>query len=121
MDAVREKSYRCFHQKSISELPKLWDDFHATLHLPRPDTLWTQSVNRLLFNRALVSCLKRDAEQISRPTVAAASSTFGSLGADEENIIHYMAGSMPFKLRKEYKKKDIERAAKIVDCPSEMA
>ena len=48
MDAIREKSYRRFHQKRISELPELWDDFHATLHLPRPDPLWTQSANRLL-------------------------------------------------------------------------
>ena len=121
VDAIREKSYRRFHQKRISELPELWDDFHATLHLPRPDPLWTQSANRLLFNRALVSCVKRDAEQISRPTVAAASSTSGSLGADEENIIRYMAGYIPFKLLKEYKKKDTETAAKIVDCLSEMA
>ena len=50
VETKREKSYRLFHQKRISELSKLWDDVHATLHLPQPDSLWTQSANRLLFN-----------------------------------------------------------------------
>lgn len=120
-DTRREKSYRLFYQKRISDIPKLWDDFHAILHLPRPDPLWTQSANRLLFNQALVSCLQQDAKQEARPKVTAAScSGTSTLGADEENIIRYMAGYIPFKLLKAYKKKDSEEAAMVVDCLSAM-
>ena len=113
VDARREKSYRSFYQKRISDLPKIWDDFHALLKLPQPDPLWTQSANRLLFNQALVSRLQPDLVQETRPKVAAVSS---SLGADEENIIRYMAGYIPFKLLKGYKKKNSEEAAAVVDC-----
>ena len=55
-------------------------------------------------------------EQRSRPTVATASFSSGSLGAEEENIIRYMAGYIPFKLLKAYMSKNTEVAAKVVDC-----
>ena len=37
------------------------------------------------------------------------------MGADEENIIQYMAGYISFKLQKVYKRKT-EAAAEVVDC-----
>ena len=41
--------------------------------------------------------------------------------ADQENVLRYAAGYVPFKLLQKYKKKDTEEAAAIVDCLSKMA
>ena len=48
-------------------------------------------------------------------------STCKELGNDEENIIRYMAGYIPFKLMKVYGKKDTQEDANVLDCLSEMA
>ena len=74
-----------------------------------------------MFNHALVLCIQQDAEQEARPKVAAVPSSSGPLGADEENVIRYMAGYIPFKLLKAYKKKNSDEAAAVVDCLSAMA
>ena len=43
------------------------------------------------------------------------------MGADEENIVQYMAGYIPFKLHKVYKRYNTEAADEVVDCLSTMA
>ena len=40
---------------------------------------------------------------------------------DQENVLRYVAGYVPFKLLKKYKKSDTEEDAAVVDCLSEMA
>ena len=49
VDSRREKPYRLFYAKRVSQLKNCWDAFHMALHLPQPDPVWTQTVNRLLF------------------------------------------------------------------------
>lgn len=82
--------------------------------------MWLQTANRLLFNNELLASIQSDGMLESRPVVA-----FGvdeaNLGADEENIIRYMAGYIPFKLLKFYKKKDSAEAADVVDFLSTMS
>lgn len=114
----KEKSYTRFHAKRISCLRDSWDAFHVVLHLPKPDPLWTQTVNRLLFNQLLLAAIQRDTKPKDNPPV---SSSPCQLGADEENVIRYMAGFVPFKLLELYKTKNTEEAAEIVDCLSEIA
>ena len=120
VDQQREKSYQMFYQAQTVELNKLWDDFHAILSLPRPDVIWTQTVNRLLFNQALVACIEQDAKQEQQPGPSVLN-TSEELGADEDNIIRYMAGYIPFKLMKVYEKKDAQEDVNVLDCLSEMA
>ena len=112
----REKSYQ-FYQKRVSHLCKLWDDCHCDLNLAPPDHLWTQTINRILFNQKLISAIQGEHQQQHKPQMPSQS----ELGADEENIIHYMAGYIHFKLLKTYEKKDTKEAADIVDCLSAMA
>lgn len=76
MDIRREKSYELFYEKRINDLNKFWNDFHVVLQLPQPDLIWTQTVNRLLFNEELVASIKEDASQ--QPKVS-----FASMPSDE--------------------------------------
>ena len=119
-DDRREKSYQMFYVKRIGSLKKLWNDFHGILQLPQPDPIWTQAVNRLLFDQDLVSRLGTDKRHEYQPTLSTATATDG-LGSDEENIIRYIAGYIPFKLMKAYEKKDTQEDANVLDCLSEMA
>ena len=119
VDLRQEKSYKLFYQKRISHLPKLWNDLHQCLRLVKPDPIWTQTVNRLLFNQALVTAIQQDGKQQTSQLPSTESQS--QLGADEENIIRYMAGYIPFKLIKTYKKRKSEEAACVVDCLSAMA
>ena len=115
----REKSYQVFYQKRVSHLCKLWDDCHCDLNLDPPDHLWTQTINRILFNQQLISAIQGEHHQQHEPQMP--SQGAHELGADEENIIRYMAGYIPFKLLKTYEKKNTKEAADIVDCLSAMA
>ena len=118
-DVRREKSYKLFYEKRNGDLKKLWNDFHVVLQLSQPDPIWTQTVNRLLFNEALVASIGEDARQ--QPEVSSASLPSVELGADEENTIRYMAGYVPFKLMKVYETKDTQEDANVLDCLSAMA
>ena len=51
------------YKARIAGLNELWNDFHSELTLPQPDPIWTQIVNRLLFNSPLISCIGADAGQ----------------------------------------------------------
>ena len=119
MDIRREKSYKLFYQKRIKDLNTLWNDFHVVLQLPQPDLIWTQTVNRLLFNEALVASIGEDASQ--QPKVPSTSLPSAELGTDEENTIRYMAGYVPFKLMTVYERKDTQDDANVLDCLSAMA
>ena len=74
-------------------ISKLWNDFLVP-QLPQPDPIWTQIVNRLLFNEELVASIE-DASQ--QPKVFSASVPRDEQGSDEENTIWYLAGYVPFK------------------------
>ena len=119
-DDRRERSYQLFYERRIGCLKELWNDFHGILQLPQPDPLWTQIVNRLLFNQDLVRCIGEDVRREHQPTLSAVSAT-DELGSDEENIIRYIAGYIPYKLMKVYEKKDTQEDANVLDCLSEMA
>ena len=120
VDAKREKSYKMFYEKRISAIPKRWDDFHVVLGMQQPDPMWTQTANRLLFNQELIASIKSYRVLEYRPVVASEVDKV-DLGADEENIIRYMAGYIPFKLLKVYKKKDSAEAANVVDFLTSMS
>ena len=55
--------YQVLYKAQIAGLNELWNDFHSELTLPQPDPIWTQIVNRLLFNSPLISCIGADAGQ----------------------------------------------------------
>ena len=91
VDSRRVKSYQLFYEKRISDLKSCWDAFHVVLHLTQPDPVWTQTDNRLLFNQMLVAAIQHDGKRKGRLHVPSLSG-HQQLGADEENVIRYMAG-----------------------------
>ena len=91
-----------------------WDAFHMA------HPVWTQTVSRLLLNQMVVAAIQQDGKQKDRPQEPSPS-CHQQLGADEENIIRYMAGYIPFKLLKVYKRKNTEAAAEVGDCLRAMA
>ena len=65
------------------------------LQLPQPDSLWTQIVNRLLFNQDLVRCIGEDVRREHQSILFTVCAT-DEMGSDEENIIRYIAGYIPY-------------------------
>ena len=59
-----------------------------------------------------MSCIG-GARQEQQPTGCTVSEET-AMGSDEENIIRYMAGYIPFKLMKVYKKKDTQEDANVL-------
>ena len=51
--------YQVLYKARIAGLNELWNDFHSELTLPQPDPIWTQIVNRLLFNSPLIYALEQ--------------------------------------------------------------
>ena len=117
VDIRRENSYTNFYNKRVKGFNDLWNDFFKLLGIPQPDPLWTQTINRLLFNEELVAAIKGDVEK----PVGYSTVEIPPLGADEDNVIRYMSGYIPFKLLKKYAKKNTEEAACIVSCLSKLA
>ena len=66
------------------------------------------------------SCIGADARQDQQPTVTTVSAEEG-LGVDEEIVIWYMAGYVPFKLMKVYEMKSTQEDGNVLDCLSDMA
>ena len=106
-----------FYQAQLRSIPDLWIKVHSDLSLPPPDPIWPQTASRLMFEDMLVEVLKGKHLQ-GRAT---ASEKQVHMGADQENVLRYAAGFVPFKLLQKYRQKDTEEAAAIVDCLSEMA
>ena len=112
----REQSSVAFYQAQQGPIPVLWNKVYCDMSLPIPDPLWTQTVSRPLFEDILMAKLKN-----KHPPIVPVTEEHHKFEADQENVLLYMAGSVPFKLLNKYKKRDTEEAAAVVDCLSEMA
>jgi hypothetical protein len=111
----REASSVAFYQAQQKIIPDLWNRIHSDLSLPIPDPLWTQTVSRLLYEDILVQLLKskRQSTPVAKEQVP--------LNSEQENIIRYVAGFVPFKMLTRYKKQGTVNAAAIVDCLADMS
>ena len=104
---------------SIRSIPDLWIKVHSDLTLPPPDPIWPRTASRLVFEDMLMEMLKGKHLQGR----AATPQEQVLMGADQENVLRYVADFVPFncKLLQKYRWKDTEEAAAVVDCLSEMA
>lgn len=104
---LKEKAWIAFHHLRISELPKLWSKF-----TPNLSPLVCQHVNYKLYTELVKSKLCQSAPlRYTRVEVP-------ELNEDEENIIRYAAGYVPFKLLKKYEKSS---ETEFVECLSNMS
>ena len=112
----KEKVWSEFHKVRIGELPKLWRDLCGKHEeLPRLSPLVCQYVNQRLFASIIKSHLSQNSQSCPR------SIDVPQLTTDEESIIRYAAGYVPFKLLKKYEKSSSDVAVSAVECLSSMA
>ena len=112
----KEKIWSEFHKVRMSELPKLWRDI-CSKHdvLPNLSPLVCQYVNQRLY----ASIIKSHLGDSSQSTPS--NNDVPKLTTDEESIIRYAAGYVPFKLLKKYEKGSSDMAVSAVECLSAMA
>lgn len=105
-----------FHKVRMSELPKLWRDLCSKHEvLPNLSPLVCQYVNKRLYASMIKSHLCQSSQ--STPSTTDVS----KLTTDEESIIRYAAGNIPFKLLKRYEKGSSDMGVSAVECLSAMA
>ena len=108
---LREQLWRQFHAIRLTELSDIWKQFLDGLkfHL---DPLVQQYVNQELFS----SMVKSRCGSCSTVATKAASMT-----KEEENIVRYASGYVPYSLMKKHERNVTEKSAFFVECLSSMA
>lgn len=109
----REKMWSAFHQLRIKELSKIWQDLFGKQGFPKLNPSVYQFVNQKLYMDLISSHIsaKIDNNPVEIP----------ALTVDEENILRYVAGYIPYKLLKRYEKNPSTNSAGIIECLSAMA
>ncbi len=108
---VKEKAWIAFHKLRISELPQLWSKFKPNL-----SPLVCQHVNYQLYAELVKSHLCLSVPPRNTHVEVP------ELTEDEENILRYAAGYVPFKLLTKYEKiSDTEFAVSVIECLSDMS
>ena len=88
-----------FHKLSIKELPHLWSNLQATLHIESKEPLFYQSVNLLIFEELLKNYFR------AGDTVQRESREEIQFSKDELNAMRYACGYVALKVLKKYEKK----------------
>ena len=103
--------WKAFHEHSITELPQVWNRFMQTINFEL-DPLVSQTANHKMFEEMI----KAKFGVVCRKLVSQA-----ALSKDEECIVRYAAGYIPFVLMKKYQKSCSMASVSIVECLSSMA
>ena len=107
----REKVWAAFHQLRLQEAAKLWQNLF--IHgFSKLSPIAYQQVNQKLYSD-IINChlsMKLDNNSTADP----------ALTSDEENILRYAAGCVPFKLLNQYEKSLVELTDGITECLTAM-
>lgn len=112
----REKLWVAFQRIRLHDIEKLWCDLFAQDKMSSLSPLVYQNVTQRLYSDMIISHLS-SAVDTHHPKVPA-------LTADEECVLRYAAGFVPFKLLKRYEKSSPTSSVDIVgiiECLSSMA
>ena len=115
----REKIWKSFQKLRFNKLGKMWSDLFLSNegNIPKLSPLIYQSITQKLYSE-LINCHIGTINDIK---VASSRSEVASLTVDEENIIRYVAGYVPFKLLLQYEKNMAAEAVQVIDCLAGMA
>lgn len=113
--ARREKAQVKFYQCRTTILPAIWSRFFMAIGLVVNDPLLLQSVSQHIFDIQLVENFQAQGQASSAVEVPA------TLTTEEENILRYACGFVPFKFLKRYEKQSSDKAVQFVECLSSMA
>ena len=108
--AQREKLWKVFHEYRTTELPDMWKRFLQTVD-HEFDTLVCQTINQKLFEETI----------IGKFGVQPRRSSQASFTRDEECIVRYTSGYIPFVLMKKHEKNPSEASVSIIECLGSMA
>ncbi len=119
----REKLWSSFHRLRVSKINVMWNnlflrDIGNEETIPKLSPLVYQSITQQLYSD-IINChlgakldLSNDVEKNYEDS---------PLTRDEENILRYVAGYVPFKLLLQYEKSKAAEAVSVVECLSGMA
>ena len=88
---LRQKAQMQFHNCRMSSLPPIWSRFSNAIGLEIDEPLLTQSVNQHIFDTLLVKHFQAQEGPSSSIEVSTELT-------EEENILRYASGFIPFKL-----------------------
>ena len=110
-----EKMLSQFHTFRIEKLEQLWKkELYSRLGwLDVQDPILEQRTSQIVFEKLM-------AGQFCSATVSKKCENVKQLTADEENILRYVAGYVPFKLMKRFEEQSSRQAAEYVECLSHM-
>ena len=114
-DNSMEKLLSAFHKKRISELEGIWQFFFEKLGWQAPDPMISQYINQTLFDSLVMNHFGAASHAKPKPPPST------SLTVDEDNILRYVSGYIPFKLLRQFEKQTTDKAADFVECLSHMA
>jgi hypothetical protein len=115
----RERVWASFHHLRISKLKKMWGDLFLCdvgngKTLPKLTPLVYQSISQKIYSD-IINC------HLESKLESGASRSCEALTVDEENIVRYIAGYVPFKLLRKYEKSKAAESVNIIECLSAMA
>ena len=109
---MRENIWSCFHKLRLGDISKMWKDFCKSNGVTLSPLVY-QHINQKLYSDLIKS---RFSKKPSESTV-----DIPELTTDEENVIRYIAGYVPFKLLKRYEQSVCEESEEFIECLSSMA
>ena len=111
-----ERMLSQFHTFRIEKLEQLWKkELYSRLGwVDVPDPILEQRTSQIVFEKLM-------AGQFCSATVSKKCENVKQLTADEENILRYVAGYVPFKLMKRFEEQSSRQAAEYVECLSHMS
>lgn len=111
----RESLARKFHIARIGKLADLWNELLSDISVEQ-NSLLEQHVNQYLFDNMQLVFFNPEGHGKASTTCRKS-----PLTRDEENMMRYVAGYIPFKLIKVYECQRVEYAADFVECLSHMS
>ena len=113
MTMRRERMWAEYAQLRAQKLPELWLKFFTNIQLSHVMTepLFMELVNETLFEKLIETMFTTEPEECAQVT---------TLTKDEENILRYACGYVAMKLHQRFFKAPGEKAARFVECLSQM-
>ena len=112
-EALRERLWRLFHSLRIGQLPALRQALYAGLV---QESMLEQYTNHQLFESLMVTYFEK-----SNPSHKTRSQELPPLTKEEEDILRYACGYVPYKLLQRFRKQKTEKAAEYAECVVSMA
>ncbi len=106
-NVMRENIWSCFHKLRLGDISKMWKDFCKSNGVTLSPLVY-QHINQKLYSDLIKS---RFSKKPSESTV-----DIPELTTDEENVIRYIAGYVPFKLLKRYEQSVCEESEEFIEC-----